>query len=136
MLSGNTRKFILTLMTTAVFLLSACASTEPGKQETSNAQQDTQQAATPQGPDADVVELYNGDGMLMPLDGSSLEAFNASLAKVERNTSTKSYTTLKNAIEYHLAYDLSVRQDRELLVKKLDGKTGYEIVEKVRWQKN
>ena len=120
------------LMTTAVFLLSACATTEPGKKETNGAKQDTQQAATARGPDADIVELYNGDGMLMPLDGSSLEAFNASMEKVKRNTSEKSYTTLFNAIEYLLTYDLSVKRDRELLVKKLDGKNGNEIIEKVQ----
>ena len=135
MSSSHTRKIFLLLMTTAVFLLSACATTEPGKNETSGAKQDTQQAATTQGPDADVVELYNGDGMLMPLDGSSLEAFNASLAKVKRNTSTKSYTTLFNAIEYLLTYELSVKQDRTLLAKKLDGLNGNEIIDKVHWQR-
>ena len=123
------------LMTTAVFLLSACATTEPGKIETNGAEQDTPQAATAQGPDADIVELYNGDGMLMPLDGSSLEAFNASMEKVKRNTSMKSYTTLFNAIEYLLTYELSVKQDRTLLAKKLDGLNGNEIIDKVRWQK-
>ena len=41
----------------------------------------------------------------------------------------------KNAIEYLLLYDLGIRKDRTKLAAKLDGLTGHEIVDKIKWRK-
>jgi len=81
------------------------------------------------------VEPWNGDGLDIPLDGSSLEAFDKSLARVKAYTSPSSYTTLVNAIDYLLVYDLSANRDRARLAANLDGLTGKEIISQVRWQK-
>jgi len=80
-------------------------------------------------------EPWDGDGMEIPLDGSSLEAFETSMARVEAHTSPENYTTLKNAIDYLLLYDLSARKDKEKLAHNLDGKTAYQVIDMVRWRK-
>ena len=80
-------------------------------------------------------EPWDGDGMEIPLDGSSLEAFETSLARVEAYTSPDEYTTLLNAIEYLLFYDLSAGRDRAKLASNLDGLTPNEVIAKVHWQR-
>jgi hypothetical protein len=83
----------------------------------------------------EAVEPWDGDGMDIPLDGSSLEAFNKSLARVKAHTNPSSYTTLVNAIEYLVVYDLSAKRDRTQLAANLDGLTGREVVNQVSWQR-
>ena len=80
-------------------------------------------------------EPWDGDGMEIPLDGSSLEAFETSMARVEAHTSPANFTTLQNAIEYLLLYDLSARKDKEKLAHNLDGKTPYQVIDMVQWRK-
>lgn len=75
------------------------------------------------------------DGMEMPLDGSSLEAFEASLAEVKENSKASTYLTLENALDYLLVYDLEVQRSRAKLAAKLDGLTGYEVIDRVGWRK-
>lgn len=86
--------------------------------------------------DAPVVEIepWDGDGMDIPLDGSSMEAWNRSMARVRAHTDEASFTTLENAIGYLLTYDLSAKKNMDRLIKNLNGLTGYEIVGKVRWR--
>ena len=116
--------------------LAGCAATGSFcSTSSSQAAEPAAQAPVQTGPDPDVVDLYGGDGMKIPVDGSSLVAFVASLDKIGRNTSESSFITLNNAIDYLLVYDLCVERSRENLAKKLDGKNGYEIIEKVRWMK-
>lgn len=99
-------------------------------------------AATPGQPAADEetaktyeFEPWEGDGMEIPLDGSDLEAFETSLARVEAHTSAANFTSLKNAIEYLLVYDLEVKRDRARLAAKLDGLTPYQVMQKIGWRK-
>jgi hypothetical protein len=99
-------------------------------------------SATPtqQEPEEEVVKTYEfepweGDGMEIPLDGSSLEAFETSLARVQAHTSPKNYTTLVNGIEYLLVYDLAAKRDRAKLASHLDGLTPYQVLEKVGWRR-
>lgn len=80
-------------------------------------------------------EPWEGDGMEIPLDGSDLEAFDTSLARVKAHTSPENYTTLVNAIEYLLVYDLAAKRDRAKLASHLDGLTSYQVLEKVGWRK-
>jgi hypothetical protein len=80
-------------------------------------------------------EAWDGDGMEIPLDGSSLEAFETSMARVQAHTSPENYITLENAIEYLLVYDLSARKDKAKLVHNLDGKTPYQVIDMVQWRK-
>lgn len=99
-------------------------------------------AATPDQPEAEEetartyeFEPWEGDGMEIPLDGSDLEAFETSLARVEAHTSAANFTGLKNALEYLLIYDLSINRDRAKLAARLDGLTPYQVVQKVGWRK-
>ncbi len=74
-------------------------------------------------------------GMQIPVDGSSLEAFNESLAKIKEQAQEPNYISLEEAIKYLLVYDLSAGRDRAKLAKNLDGLTGDQIIDRVSWRK-
>lgn len=105
-------------------LLSGCATTAP-------------QTAEPVAEPEPVMEIepWDGDGMEIPLDGSSMEAWNRSIARVEAYSAEKNFITLENAIEYLLVYDLAAGMDMEKLIKRLDGLTGYQVLERVNWRR-
>ncbi len=71
-------------------------------------------------------------GMDRPLDGSSLDSFNAGLAQVEQEVSPREFNQLKAAIEKLLFYDISAKRDRELLYQRLNGKTPKQIIERAK----
>ena len=118
-------------VTTAIFLV-ACAApqSDSPKELDQNVAEAPEQLADPE-----VTDTYEGDGMEIPLDGTSLEAWDASMARVKRHSTEASFTTLNNAIDYLLVYDLEVKRNKEKLVAKLDGLTGNEVVAKVGWRK-
>jgi hypothetical protein len=76
-----------------------------------------------------------GPGMQIPVDGTSLEAFEQSLAGIKDKTTTPEYTTLTNAIDYLMVYYLAAKRDRAKLAGYLNGKTGEQIVDMVVWGK-
>ena len=119
------------LFLTAVLFQVGCASQQTGKSDSSS---EVAEVAQPE-PAPDIVDDYDGDGMDMPLDGTSLDAFEASLKKVERNTSATNFKALNNAISYLMIYDLGAQNDRAKLAANLNGLTGFEVVGKVRWRK-
>jgi hypothetical protein len=82
-----------------------------------------------------VIEPWEGDGMEIPLDGSSLEAFDASLARVQAHVTEKEYKSLTNAIDYLLLYDLAAEFDMTKLASRLDGKTPREVKALVKWRR-
>ena len=126
------RTLVQSLTVMAAIFLVACAapqSTSPEEPEQAVAD------ASEQVSEPEVVDTYEGDGMEIPLDGSSLEAFDVSMARIKKHSAESSYITLENAIEYLLVYDLEVRRNKEKLVAKLNGLTGYEIMAKVGWRK-
>ena len=106
----------------AALLLAACAAQSPQSDPASQTEKTYS------------FEPWDGDGMDIPLDGSSLEAFETSLARVKAHTSAENYITLINAIEYHLVYDLSAERDRAKLAANLDGMTPREVIDKVIWR--
>jgi hypothetical protein len=106
----------------AALVLTACAAQSPQPESTQPAEKTYS------------FEPWEGDGMEIPLDGSSLEAFETSLARVKAHTSAQNYTTLINAIEYHLMYDLSAKRNRTKLAANLDGMTPQEVIDKVIWR--
>jgi hypothetical protein len=120
------RTFGYVLAFTAIVLMAACG---PSKNSLSG----TGDSAT--APTAEIADDYDGDGMEIPLDGTSLAAFDASMARVERHTSASNYKTLENAIEYLLVYDIAARGNKEKLVAKLNGLNGYQVIDKVGWRK-
>lgn len=115
----------LVILAAFALILSACAtasSTQPSAE------------ATP-APTAEPIEPWDGDGMEIPLDGTSLEAFDKSLARVKAHTSPEAYTTLVNAIDYLLVYNLASKGDKATLATHLDGMTGRQVVDQVKWRK-
>jgi len=84
---------------------------------------------------SEAVEPWEGDGMDIPLDGSSLEAFDKSLARVKAYADPPDYTTLINAIDYLLVYDLAANRDKAKLASHLNGLTGKQVIDKVSWQR-
>ena len=115
----------LALVAVLTLLLSACATTS-GNQTTTD---------EPVAQAVEAIEPWDGDGMDIPLDGSSVEAFDKSLARVKEYASPKDYTTLVNAIDYLMVYDLAAKRDKAKLVSHLDGLTGHEVIDRVAWRK-
>lgn len=73
-------------------------------------------------------------GMRLPFDGSSTEAFERSMESIRAETTEVEFTTVQNAIDYLLVYDLAARRNPEMLYKRLDGKTPAEMLKMVNWQ--
>lgn len=120
------RTLSLLLSALAALVLGACASTSSEKPA-------VKAEAEPE--PVYEIEPWEGDGMTIPMDGSSMEAWNRSLARVKAHSKESTYTTLENAIEYLLMYDLKSYRDMNKLIERLDGLTGYEIIAKVGWRK-
>lgn len=117
---------LLALVATMAITLSGCATTGTTT---------GQPAAEPLAEVEEPIEPWDGDGMDIPSDGSSLKAFHRYLARVKAHTDPSHYTTLVNAIDYLLVYDLGAKRDKATLVSRLDGLTGWQIIDKVSWQK-
>ena len=115
-----------------LLIFAACALFLSGCATASSAQPSAEATSAPT---AEPVEPWDGDGMDIPLDGTSLEAFDKSLARVKVHTSPESYTTLVNAIDYLLVYDLASKGDKSTLASNLDGMTGKQVVDQVKWRK-
>ena len=110
----------------AVLLTAACSG-----------QQSKENRATGEGQQSEPVyefEPWEGEGLEIPLDGSSREAWETSMARVKAHTSESNYVTLRNAIQYLLVYDLPSQRDFDKLIKRLDGQTGYEVLARVKWR--
>jgi len=128
-----TRSLQIITIFLASLLLASCAA----PQSTSSATQESgqaQQAAAESVAEAEVATIddYEGDGMDLPLDGTSLAAFEASLARVKQHSDADQYKDLMNALDYLLIYDLTVKGNRAQLARELDSLTGYEVLKKVR----
>ena len=122
------------LITVAMFFLatfSAWAEPEPGGTEAA-----TTLAAEIAPADAiDTAEVAEATGLDIVMDGSSLEAFEKSMERVKETGSEAEYKSLEGAFDYLLLYDLGAQNNREKLAARLDGKTGYEIIDRVKWRK-
>ena len=115
------------ILISATFLMAGCASqqTEPAKPADTESQAEASYE----------IEPWDGDGMEIPLDGSSREAWDRSLARVKAHSDEPTFVTLKNSIAYLLVYDLESRGDFDTLISRLDGLTGYEIIARTNWKK-
>lgn len=67
--------------------------------------------------------------MAVALDGSSTEAFEAGLAKVEAEATAKEFHLLQGALSEYVLYDMSSRGKVENIYPKLNGKTPREIID-------
>jgi hypothetical protein len=103
----------LALLAMAMLLLSACAAT-------SSSGQAGQEIS---------FEPWDGDGLDIPLDGSSLTAWDSSLARVKAHTTPEQYRTLESSLDYLLFYDFELKGDREKFAAKMDGLTAAEAID-------
>ena len=118
----------LSLLLMIAALTGACASTQT---------QQAAQEAAPEVVEQEAIEIEPWDGapMDIPLDGSSVEAFDASLARVKAYATPEQYEGLLMAIDYLLTYDLGAEKDYAKLTSRLDGQTPAEIWKRVNWRK-
>ncbi|MFC1688118.1 hypothetical protein ACFL0N_03455 [Pseudomonadota bacterium] len=126
------KKYFLMGFLAAMVFLAGCAGSQ--SQSAAAKAEKTPEPAAP-AVDTEIVDVYNGDGLKLPLDGSSVDAFNASMARVKRYTTEIDYQSLNSAIGYMMVYDLEVRGKKEVLVGKLNGKTGYEVIDMIDTQR-
>lgn len=117
----------VSLLLLAVTLTAACAGQQSQKVDSA--------ATDKQGETVYEFEPWEGDGLEIPLDGSSREAWATSMARVKAHTSGANYITLENAIEYLLVYDLAAQRDFDKLIGRLDGLTGYQVLARINWRK-
>jgi nucleoid-associated protein YgaU len=130
---------LTTLLASAAILAfnTACAETEDeAPQATAAAPTETAlaEAAPAEAASAEAPAQARA-GMHVPVDGSSLEAFENSLEQIKDQVTAAEYTTLTNAIDYLLVYDLTAKRDRTKLAANLNGLTAEQIIEKVQWRK-
>ncbi len=99
------------------------APAENGTPATEAATSDVEEKAADEAP----VKTYS-PGMQVPVDGTSLKAFDASLEKIKEDSTESEYISLTGAIDYLLVYDLSAKRNRTKLAANLNGLTGAEII--------
>jgi len=129
--SQRTFSTLIAVHLSVLLTLSACAGVEPDQKQAVAQPEAKSTGAT----EINAEEMAGPRGLDIPLDGSSLEAFDKSLEKVKKTSSESDYKTLENALDYLLLYDLAAQRDRAKLASRLDGMTGQEIMQKVNWQK-
>ena len=74
----------------------------------------------------------NDSLMNQPVNFSTPEDVEKTLQNIREKEGDKAYKQVKNAMQYIIYYDLSLRNDKEKLYKKLDGKTPEQIIAKVK----
>lgn len=89
-------------------------------------------ACEPQAAQEEPATEQAADAMDQPLDGSSVEAFEAGLDRIRESNGDGDYKQVKSAVDYLLVYDLAARRDRATLYSRLDGMTAREVVERAK----
>ena len=112
------------IVTITLFLLPACA-----KQD--NAPETTADASAPMSVNQ---ETQGGQGSVMdqPVNFSSQDEVNKSIEKVRQQVGDAEANELNKALGVILTQDMSLRQDKDRLFRKLNGKTPNEIIAMMR----
>jgi hypothetical protein len=74
-------------------------------------------------------------GMDIPMDGTSLETWNASLEEVKEVGGIKAYNRIQDAFDYLLMFDVGAKNNPEILASRLNGLTGAEILKRVAYRR-
>ena len=107
--------------TMTLFFISACADEAKDSDESLAAN-----------PATDITEESGSSLMNQPVDFSSAEAAEETLQNIREKEGDKSYQHVTNAMQFIMVYDLSIRKNKELLYKKLDGMTPEEIIDQAK----
>jgi hypothetical protein len=73
------------------------------------------------------------DGLDIVMDGTSLDAWNQSMERVKEVGGEKQYAQLQDAFDYLLMFDIGAKNNPEILASRLNGLTGNQIVERVKY---
>jgi hypothetical protein len=113
---------ILSAGTMALFLVTACAE----ESEVTNSTVATKSELSSE----KVTDSGNQSDSLMnqPVNFSTPEDVEKTLQNIREKEGDKAYKQVKNAMQYIMYYDLSLKNDKEKLYKKLDGKTPEQII--------
>jgi hypothetical protein len=117
---------IISAGTMSLFLVTACAE----ESETANST-----VATKSGLSSEKVADSNSRSdslMNQPVNFSTPEDVEKTLQNIREKEGDKAYKQIKNAMQYIMYYDLSLRNNKEKLYKKLDGKTPEQIIAEVK----
>jgi ABC-type transport system substrate-binding protein len=136
-------KTIIVTVLLAVPVVAACTSCASPEQMKSAAatmaEPGAEPAATEAANDAETGDPENpghesseNTVMDQPMNGASLEDFNASLERVQKSASEADFKILNMALDWLLLYDLGARGDRATLYRRLDGNTPTQIIAKAR----
>ena len=80
------------------------------------------------------AEAAEATGLDIVMDGNSLEAFEQGMEQVKETGTAIEYKSLSGAIEYLLIYDIGAKRNMKTLASRLNGLTGNEIIERVKWR--
>lgn len=114
------------IVTITLFLLPACAEQDKATETKAKSVQTADAtAAKPV-----VKEMHDGQGSVMnqPVDFSSQEEVNKSIERVRQQAGNTEADELNKALGVILTQDMSLRQDKDRLFRKLNGKTPNEII--------
>lgn len=110
-------------MSLALFMSTACAERDTGEESAAQAAANADQGTT---------SGSAGSLMNQPVDFSSPEAVETTLNNIREHEGEAAYRRVMGAVDYLLFYDLSVKNNKEKLYKKLDGQTPNQIIAKGR----
>jgi hypothetical protein len=125
-LPSNFKSLPLVLLLGSALLAGGCAGTA--------SQPEVQETAAPSDEPAWEIPPWDGHGLDFPLDGTSMEAWERSLRTVEAHTEPGEYRMLLGAIDYLRVYDVGARGKMEILITRLNGLTGNQIISRVNWR--
>ena len=125
-LQSNNKLMALALIVLAALLAGGCAT---------QSQQPMEPAAETAPDDMATIEPWDGDGLEIPLDGSSKDAWERSLLRVKAHSEPVDYQLLLSAIDYLLLYDLGAKGDMDILITRLNGLTGNQVLSRVNYRR-
>lgn len=114
------------IVTITLFLLPACAKRDNVPETTADSGQTTDASA----PMSVNQKTQGGQGSVMdqPVNFSSQKEVNKSIEKVRQQVGDAEANELNKALGVILTQDMSLRQDKDILFRKLNGKTPNEII--------
>ena len=114
------------IVTITLFLLPACAKRDNVPETTADSGQTTDASAAM----SVNQKTQGGQGSVMdqPVNFSSQKEVNKSIEKVRQQVGDAEANELNKALGVILTQDMSLRQDKDILFRKLNGKTPNEII--------
>ena len=114
------------IVTITLFLLPACAKQDDDAETTAGSVQTKDAPASK--PENRETQAAQGSVMDQPVNFSSQRAVNKSIENVRQQVGDAEADELNKALGVILTRDMSLRQDKERLFRKLNGKTPNEII--------